>query len=68
MGPGVQQRIRRLKRLDAVLDGIEFKKLRMISQDEGMYGNQEVLSVHNINYDGAPTKVQVVLNRVKNNI
>lgn len=68
MGSEVLDRIRSLKRADAVLDGVEFKKIRFLSQPTEMYPTQSCLSIHNIIYDRIATKVQVVLNKVKNTI
>ena len=68
MGPEVLKRIRSLKRADAVLDGVEIKKIRILRHGDWLYPTKRCLSVHSITYDWIPTKVQVVLNKVKNTI
>lgn len=55
-----------MKRADAVLDGVEVNKIRMIRQGSWMYPTKRNLSVHSITFDWNATKVQVVLNKAKN--
>ena len=55
-----------MKRADAVLDGVEVNKIRMIRQGSWMYPTKRCLSVHSITFDWNATKVQVVLNKAKN--
>ena len=61
LGPSVLKRIREMKRINKELDGLDFGRLRLIPPRREDYAQEKVLSVHNIDYDGIRTKVQVGL-------
>ena len=64
LGPSVLKRIREMKRSNKELDGLHFGRLSLIPPRQQEYAKEKVLSVHNIDYDGIRTKVQVVLIKV----